>query len=257
MKRTDPRDAVLVDVGAKALDVVITLQPPAYGGKLSEHVERVRELDRLVNTLRRARRPSPKPPLPSAKDVLQLKDLTGRHFTRTREGIAAQLQGYLDAVNTAPRAAPEHVRTGIRCIARSSAEPILRDADEAWRAFHAGSFKACVVMAGATLEGALHSAVARLGDPVGEAFSSVYPNRKTPETADSYRFEEALTVLKHMGVLTSAVSHVARGIKELRNYVHPAVEKRQRSRVNDTRALLALQAVAALIEEMAERITTD
>lgn len=257
MKRIDPRDAVLLETGAKALDQVITLQAPVYGAMLEEHSVRVHELDRIIATLRRTRRPSPKPPLPSSKEVLQLKDLSGRHFVRTREGIASQLQGYLDALNTAPRTAPEDVREAIKRVALNAADPILHDVDEAWRAFHAGSFKASVVMAGATLEGTLQAAVARLGSPVETAFASVYPKRKAPSGADSYRFEEALAVLKHMGVLTSAVSHVARGIKELRNYVHPAVEKRQRSRVTDTRALLALQAVAALVEEMAERVDTD
>lgn len=257
MKRADPREALLLDAGAKALDLTVALQPPVYGGRLEDHHARVNALDNLIATLRKSRRPSPKPPLPSEKQVQQLKDLTGRHFARTREEIAGMLQGYLDALNSAPRNAPEDVRDAIKRIAGDDAEPIMRDADEAWRAFHASSFKASVVLAGATLEGALQAAVAQLGDQVDAAFRSVYPKRKPPADADSYRFEEALAVLKHMGVLTSAVSHVAQGIKELRNYIHPAVEKRQRSRVTDTRALLALQAVAALLEELAERLTTD
>ena len=253
----DPRDAVLLNIGVKALDLVIALQPPAYGGNLDAHASEVEELESLIATLRRSRRPSLKPPLPTVKEAAQLRELSGRQFAQQRQQVAKQLQGFIDALNDAPRNAPGNVHEAIQRIARRRALPIMRDADEAWRAFHAGSFKASVVMAGATLEGALQAAVERLGSPVDKAYRSVYPNRKTPGDSDNYRFEEALAVLKHMGVLTSAVSHVARGVKELRNYVHPAVQKRQRSRVTDTRALLALQAVAALLEEMAERIDTD
>jgi hypothetical protein len=35
------------------------------------------------------------------------------------------------------------------------------------------------------------------------------------------------------------------------------VQKRQRGRVTDTRALLALQAVAAVVDELAERLQLD
>ena len=96
------------------------------------------------------------------------------------------------------------MREAIRTIAPGSAA-LIQDADEAWRAFHAGSYKAAVIMAGATLEGVLQAAVARLGEPTEAAFNKVYPARKAPADADSYRFEEALGVLKQMGVLTSAV----------------------------------------------------
>ncbi|MCB9894879.1 MAG: hypothetical protein H6839_10545 [Planctomycetes bacterium] len=253
----DPRDVLLLEVGARALDLVIALQPQAFGADRDAHIRRVHEIDAQVARLRKARRPTPKPPLPAAKDVAQLIDLSGRHFVRQREHIAGQLQAFIDALNSQPRHAPEEVRSAIRAIARSAAAPIVEDADEAWRAFHAGSYKATLVMSGATLEGALQAAVERLGKPTEAAFHAVYPRRKAPAQADSYRFEEALSVLKHMGVLTSAVTHVARGIKELRNFIHPAVQKRQRGKVSDTRALLALQAVAAVVEELAERLDLD
>ena len=256
MKHTDPRDTRLVQFAQAALDLVTALQPPAFGHDNERHAAGVRQIESLVQPLRRARRPSPKPPLPGTREVSQLTELSGRGFARRREEIANRLQGYIDVLHTAPREAPEAVREAIRTIAPGSAA-LIQDADEAWRAFHAGSYKAAVIMAGATLEGVLQAAVARLGEPTEAAFNKVYPARKAPADADSYRFEEALGVLKQMGVLTSAVTHVARGIKELRNFVHPAVQKRQRSRVTDTRALLALQAVAALCEELAERLETD
>ena len=258
MSRTlDPRDLVLLRLGARALDLVVALQPPTFTQDRDAQAGRVREVESHVVRLRRARRPSPKPPLPSAREIAQLIDLSGRHFVRQRERIAGLLQGYLDALNEQPRHAPEDVREAIRQVAREAAGPIIEDADEAWRSFHAGSFKAAVVMAGATLEGVLQAAVERLGKPTEAAFQAVYPHRKAPPQPDSYRFEEALSVLKQLGVLTSAVSHVARGIKELRNFVHPAVQKRQRGSVTDTRALLALQAVASVVEELAERLDLD
>jgi hypothetical protein len=247
---------VLIESAQAALDLVVALQPPAFGQDREAHATRVRKIESLVHPLRKSRRPSPKPPLPKAREIEQLTELSGRRFACRREQIANTLQGYIDAMHTIPRTAPDDVRNAIRKITRN-AKPLLNDADEAWRAFHAGGYKAAVVMAGATLEGVLQAAVARLGEPTEAAYRKVYPRRKTPADADSYRFEEALGVLKQMGVLTSAVSHVARGIKELRNFVHPAVQKRQRGRVTDTRALLALQAVAALCEELAERLETD
>jgi hypothetical protein len=257
MKNTDPRIALLIESAVRALDLVIALPPPGFGHDRAARARRVSAIDDQVQSLRKARRPNPRPPLPSSREVEQLIDLSGRHFVQQRELIANRLQAYIDALDAQPRVAPGGVREAIRVIARDKAEPIVRDADEAWRAFHAGGFKAAVVMAGATLEGALQAAVARVGKPTAAAFRSVFPARKAPPDADAYSFEDALSVLKHLGVLTSAVSHVARGIKELRNFVHPAVQKRQRGNVTDTRALLALQAVAAVVEELAERLQSD
>lgn len=257
MSVTDPRDAPLLETATRALDAVVTLQPPGFGRDRDAHAAKVERIERDLAVLRRARRPSPKPQLPAARAVEQLKDLSGRHFARKRVEIAGLLQAYIEALNAQPRHAPQEVRDGIVHITRDPASPLVHDADEAWRAFHAGSRKAAVVMAGATLEGVLQAAVSRLGKPTESAFRAVYPERKTPADADSYRFEDALSVLRHMGVLTSAVSHVARGIKELRNFVHPAVQKRQRGGVSDAQALLALQAVAALVEELAQRLDLD
>ncbi|MCZ7604885.1 MAG: hypothetical protein M5U25_02190 [Planctomycetota bacterium] len=257
MSATDPRDVPLHEAAARALDLVVALQPHGYGRDREAHAASVALLEREVAALRRARRPTPRPPLPAAHQIAQLLDLNGRHFARKREEIAGLLQGYIEALNARPRHAPQEVREAIARITRDPDSLLLQDADEAWRAFHAGSRKAAVVMAGATLEGVLQAAVARLGAPTDGAFRAVYPQRKAPAEADSYRFEEALSVLRHMGVLTSAVSHVARGIKELRNFVHPAVQKRQRGGVSDAQALLALQAVAALVEELAQRLDLD
>jgi hypothetical protein len=257
MRHADPRTTLLIEAAARALDLVIALPPPGFGGDRAARIRLVREIDDQVHTLRKARRPSPKPPLPSSRELDQLIDLSGRHFARMREAVAGRLQAYIDALDAQPRKAPENVRNALRTIAREHAEPIIQDADEAWRAFHAGGFKAAVVMAGATLEGALQAAVARIGKPGEVAYRNVYPARKVPADADSYGFEEALGVLRHVGLLTSAVSHVARGIKELRNFIHPAVQKRQRGTVSDTRALLGLQAVAAVVEELAERLQLD
>jgi hypothetical protein len=257
MRNADPRIAVLIEAAARALDLVIALPPPGYGHNRAARARRVADIDDQMQSLRKARRPNPKPALPTVREVEQLVDLSGRHFVQQREMVANRLRAYVDALDAPPRHAPETVREAIRIIARGRGEPIIRDADEAWRAFHAGGFKAAVVMAGATLEGALQAAVARVGKPTEAAFHSVFPARKAPVDADGYGFEDALSVLKYLGVLTSALSHVARGIKELRNFIHPAVQKRQRASITDTRALLALQAVAAVVEELAERLQLD
>jgi hypothetical protein len=257
MTHADPRTALLIEGAARALDQVVALPPPGFGHDRATRQRLMREIDDQVQVLRKARRPSPKPPLPAPREIEQLVDLSGRHFARQREAVANRLQAFIDALDAQPRKAPDAVREALRTIAREAAEPIIRDADEAWRAFHAGGFKAAVVMAGATLEGALQAAVARVGKPTEAAFRSVFPARTAPADADAYSFEDALSVLKHLGLLTSAVSHVARGIKVLRNFIHPAVQKRQRSTVTDTRALLALQAVAAVVEELAERLQLD
>ena len=157
MKHTDPRDTRLVQFAQAALDLVTALQPPAFGHDNERHAAGVRQIESLVQPLRRARRPSPKPPLPGTREVSQLTELSGRGFARRREEIANRLQGYIDALHTAPREAPEAVREAIRTIAPGSAA-LIQDADEAWRAFHAGSYKAAVIMAGATLEGVLQAA---------------------------------------------------------------------------------------------------
>lgn len=256
MKHSDPRDIALHEFASNALDLLVSLPAPRYGGDREAGVSRVQAIVDLVRVLRRSRRPSPKPSLPSARELSQLSELTGRKFAKQREKLAAQVQGFIEALQAKPRGAPADVSEAILQI-DPQGRSIVQDADEAWRAFHAGSYKAAVVMAGATMEGVLQAALLRLGKPTEAAYRSVFPGRKMPRDADSYRFEDALSVLKHMGVLTSGVGHVARGIKELRNFVHPAVQKRQRSRVTDTSALLALQAVATLCEELAERLQSD
>jgi len=257
MRLTDPRTTVLLEIAGNALDAVVALQAPAFGQDRAARAASVSAIESMVQRLRKARRPSPKPPLPATRLVMQLVDLTGRRFAVQREKVAGLIRAFADALDAQPRHAPELVRTHITSIAGEEAEPIVRDADEAWRAFHAGGFKACMVMAGAALEGVLQAAVERVGKPTATAFGSVFPARSAPSRSDDYGVEDALAVLKHLGVLTSAVSHVARGIKEMRNFVHPAVHRRQRGRVTDTQALLALQALAAVVEELAERLQLD
>ncbi|MBK9975236.1 MAG: hypothetical protein IPP14_10740 [Planctomycetes bacterium] len=82
------------------------------------------------------------------------------------------------------------------------------------------------------------------------AFSPLHPRRKSPPRADACTVDDAIAVLQQAGRLSCAAAHFARGLKDLRNLVHPALERRQRTGVSGRHAELALAALEVLAQEL-------
>ena len=236
-----------------ALDLTISLTPPAYGMDRAAYRTKLERIDLLVDGLRRQRKVKLAFDLPRGPDIRQISDLSGRHFVRQRESIAESLQRFVEHLESAQRAAPEELRDAIGRITTRKLErdALIRDADEAWRSFHSGANKAAVIMAGATLEGLLQAALTRLGTAAQETYMRLYQHRREAKRPDGMTVDEGLAVLREAGLLSSAVAHVARGMKELRNFVHPEVQRRAKSRVRASHALLVLQALCTIAEELA------
>jgi hypothetical protein len=66
-----------------------------------------------------------------------------------------------------------------------------------------------------------------------------------------FTVDEGLAVLRECGALSSALTHTAKGLKEMRNFVHPDLARKQRRAMQGTHALLALQALCTLADEIA------
>jgi hypothetical protein len=205
-----------------------------------------------INALLDPRRKKRGTPLPGRNDVRQLAELTGSQFTRQREDVLTKIQAHCEALEQAARSAPHDVRQALTAIATSAAEAeaLIRDADEAWRSFHSGAYKAATVMAGAVLEGLVQQACAKLGEPAQQAFATLHKGR-VPKSALQFSVDEGLSVLRECGALSSALTHTAKGLKEMRNFVHPDLARKNRRALHSPHALLALQALCTLADEIA------
>lgn len=232
----------------RALDLMVSLPSPHYGMDRAAILARINEIAVLVESRRRRKGP----PLPRRTDIAQLAELTGRDFSRQREAILSQLQAWCELAEQQARSAPPDLCQALATIAAHPAEAkaLQDDAHEAWRSFHSGAYKAATVMAGAVLEGMGQQACARLGEAAARTYARLFPQR-APKPAMRYGVDEALAVLRECGLLSSALSHAARGLKELRNFVHPDLARGHRRGLNSAHALLALQALCALADELA------
>jgi len=232
----------------RALDLTLTLSPPHFGMDRRGTLERVEEINTLIDARRRKRGL----PLPARNMVRQLADLSGREFTRQREDVLSRIQKHCEALEQAARMAPPELIESLAAIATSEAEAqaLARDAHEAWRSFHGGAYKAATVMAGAVLEGLVQQACTRLGERAQQAFSALHKGR-TPKGALQFTVDEGLAVLRECSALSSALTHTAKGLKEMRNFVHPDLARKQRRAMQSTHALLALQALCTLADEIA------
>ena len=234
-----------------ALDELLALPAPAWGVDVAARRRLLQGLERTLAPPRRQAQVRRAGGLPAALELAQLAELSGRAFARQREQVVLSLQQALAGLEHEQALAPPALQAALQSLGGPRGEALVRDAHEAFRSFHAGAFKASAVMAGAVLEGAVHAALAARGEASAQAFRRLWPQRRIPPAEDQFTVDEALAVLRELGALSSAVTHVARGVKELRNFVHPSLEYRQRVRVTAAHALLALQALAAIAEELA------
>lgn len=231
----------------RALDLALTLPMPHFGMDRAQSLARISEINELLDSRRRRGLP-----LPTRTMIRQLADLSGREFQRQREDVLRAIQRHCEALEQAARSAPPELVSALEQVANHEAEAksMIHDAHEAWRSFHSGANKAATVMAGAVLEGLLQQACAKLGERALSAHAKLFAGRN-PKQALSFTVDEGLAVLKECGVLSSALVHAARGLKELRNFVHPDLARKYKRPMQSTHALLALQALCALADEIA------
>jgi hypothetical protein len=236
----------------QAIDLCVLLSPPGYGADLARHRERVSQLADLVDSVRR-KKPAKALLVPARKRIEPLKSLAGAHFQRERAEIVALLQAACAELERGLRSAPPELLAHLRAIAVTDLEfaSLERDAHEAWRALHGNAFKAAVVMAVAVLEGLLQQACQRLGAGYTEARARLFKSDGRAASPANVAIDDALAILREAGALTSAIGHVARGVKELRNFVHPDVQRRSTLKVGAPHALLALQALLTIAQDLA------
>lgn len=239
---------ILTEPLKRALDMTLSLPAPHYGMDRSAVKGRIQEIAALVESRRRRKGP----PLPRKTDIAQLAELTGRDFSRQREAILSQIQAWCELAEQRARSAPPELCAALEVIAETPADAkaLQTDAHEAWRSFHCGACKAAAVMAGAVLEGLGQQACARLGQSASAAYARMFPQRAAKPPL-RYGVDEALAVLRECGLLSSALTHAGRGLKELRNFVHPDLARTHRRGLSSTHALLALQALCAVADELA------
>lgn len=232
----------------RAVDLTLTLPAPQFGMDRAQFLARIEQIETLIAS-RRKRRGLP---LPSRTALRQLADLSGRDFQKQREDVLTKILRHCQALEQESRTAPPELQRALCAIARteSEAEALIRDAHEAWRSFHSGADKAATVMAGAVLEGLVQQACLKLGERARTAFAKLHPARAAKD-ALCYTVDEGLGVLRECGALSSALTHTARGLKEMRNFVHPDLARKQRRATQSTHALLALQALCTLADEIA------
>jgi len=100
------------------------------------------------------------------------------------------------------------------------------------------------------LEGLVQQACSKLGERAQQVFAELHKGR-SPKTALQFTVDEGLAVLRECGALSSALTHTAKGLKEMRNFVHPDLARKQKRAMHSPHALLALQALCTLADEIA------
>lgn len=127
---------------------------------------------------------------------------------------------------------------------------LLNNFAEAVSCHAISSFKSAAIMAGASAEGILLAALKNVDDQrYADTYAATFPQRKA-KSPEHLSFEESVSLAEALGLLLSGTRHFSRGIKDLRNLVHPALEWREGSSVSPGASELAIRSALLLLHDL-------
>jgi|GEM_PF-4146324 len=127
---------------------------------------------------------------------------------------------------------------------------LLANIGEAVTCNAVGAHKSAAIMAGSSAEGLLLAALKQAGDEdCNAAFARAFPQRKA-RAPEHLSFEESVTLASELGLLLSGTRHFSRGVKDLRNLVHPALEWREGSSPSPAASELAIRSALLLLYDL-------
>lgn len=126
---------------------------------------------------------------------------------------------------------------------------LSEDWQEAQAVHGVKAWKSCVVLCGGILEGMLFDAVSKDEQRAREAFSRL--RHKSPPKLERWDLKEFVDVAEEMSILSKGTVHLGHALREFRNLIHPGRQMRQKVKVTEKEANIALDAVRICIRELA------
>jgi hypothetical protein len=127
---------------------------------------------------------------------------------------------------------------------------LLRDISDAARCYAHGVWKSCVVLCGGAVEGILTALLeGRSRRQVDTAYAQLRRNQSHTALA-RYTLEDKVDVAEQLGILVKGSASYSHGVRNYRNYVHPAEELRIGYPLGQRDARIALELVLKILDEV-------
>lgn len=120
--------------------------------------------------------------------------------------------------------------------------------DEAGRCIDVNANLAAVILCGSVLEGMCLGYGTRNPERVNRAFAARF--NKPAKQLHEWRLNEWIDVLAYLGDLSPNIEKFGHGLRDFRNYVHPAEQLANRFSPNQHTARIAFQVVIAAAEDL-------
>jgi hypothetical protein len=120
---------------------------------------------------------------------------------------------------------------------------------EAERCLSVDAYLAAVILAGSVLEALCLDFGAQHPERVNRAFEAAY-NKPPPKLPD-WHLRHWIDVLGSTGDLSPNIEKFGHGLRDFRNYVHPAQQRASGFRVDKHTAVISLRVVVAAIDDLA------
>lgn len=124
--------------------------------------------------------------------------------------------------------------------------------NEAQRCIDAKAYLAAVIMCGSVLEGMCLGYGSRNIERVNRAYSERF--KKPPRQLPDWRLQEWIDVLARLGDLSPNVEKFGHGLRDFRNYVHPAEQLAHGFTPDAHTARIAFQVVIAAAEDLVRTV---
>ncbi|MHC4840843.1 MAG: hypothetical protein ACYTDT_07740 [Planctomycetota bacterium] len=183
--------------------------------------------------------------VPTDKALKKWQMLSRQEFANQRDAIADNLRLLESSLSKSPL--PSHIA---KILERPELGQVKDNLMQAHGNLLRKDWKACVVMAGASLEALLHTRIAEDQVKFARAFLDLWPLRKVPAAPTDYRPADSIRVIVEAGCLPSALGKYAEGLQQSRNVVHPAVEAGEKLTPAALDAEIAINTVLMVIERL-------
>jgi hypothetical protein len=147
---------------------------------------------------------------------------------------------------------PEAIRR--LAIDEGLAQALIDRMDEASRCIDAKAYLSAVILCGSVLEGMCLGFGLQYREHVNRAYAALF--KRDPKSLHDWRLAEWIDVLAGVGHLSPNVQKFGHGLRDFRNYVHPAEQIANRFVPDQHTARIAFHVVAAAADSLANARVT-
>lgn len=126
---------------------------------------------------------------------------------------------------------------------------LAADWQEAQRVHQAKAWKSCVILCGGILEGMLLDVLRQDEQQAREVYQRL--RKKPPPDLTGWYLVDLVDVAKETGILAKGTDHLSHAIREFRNLIHPGRQIREKVKLTEEEADIALSVVRICLRELA------